>query len=74
MTVLAQAVLLLALEVVVRAVVIDDLVLTRSKLETVLVYGGLDVVALPGQQRQGPVYLMDVRLGLFYEALGVLQR
>ncbi len=74
MAVLAEAVFLFRFEVIVGAVVIDDLVASLAKFQTAPVYVRLDVVAFLREDGQRPVYLMNVDFRLFYKALCILQR
>ena len=74
MSVLPEAALLFRLEVVVGAVVVDDLVISLAKFQAVLIDARLYVVALFRQKGQGSVHLMDVSPRLLDEAFRVLER
>ena len=74
MAVLAEPVLLFRFEVIVGAVVVDDLVASLAEFQAAPVYVRLDVVAFLREDGQCPVYLMDVDFRLLYEALCILER
>ena len=74
MAVLAEAVFLFRFEIIVGAVVIDDLIAPLAKFQTAPVYVRLDVVAFLREDGQRPVYLMNVDFRSFYKALCILER
>jgi hypothetical protein len=63
------AFLLFNLKIVVCAVVIEDLVIAGAEEEAVLVNLGLDKITFIGQDRQGPVDVMELIRGRFQETL-----
>ena len=71
---LYQAAFLLALEEVVRQVIVHHLRVSLPELPAPLVYVRLDFIELFGKQRQCPVHLLQSALGLLEELPGIFKR
>ena len=71
---LHQAAFLLALEEVVRQVIVHHLRVALPKFQTTFIHVRLDFIELFGKQRQRPVHLLQSAPGLLEELSGILKR